>query len=65
MTKDIVIDLHQPRSALLVSNEGVDVKRMRTYKYLGLQLDDKLDWTVNINNLYKEGQSRLFLKVVT
>ena len=32
-----------------VSIEGVDVEAVRTYKYLGLQLDDRLDWTANID----------------
>ena len=31
-----------------------------TYKYLGVHLDNKLDWSVNTDALYKKGQSRLF-----
>lgn len=33
---------------------------VRTYKYLGLQLDDKLDWTANPDTLYRNGQSRRY-----
>ncbi|XP_029301025.1 LOW QUALITY PROTEIN: low-density lipoprotein receptor-related protein 2-like [Cottoperca gobio] len=29
---------------------------VRTDKYLGLQLDDKLDWTANMDTLHKKGQ---------
>lgn len=43
-----------------VSIEGVDVEVVRTYKYLGLQLDNKLDWTANIDTLHRKGQSRLY-----
>uniref|UniRef100_A0A8C4TB68 Reverse transcriptase domain-containing protein n=1 Tax=Erpetoichthys calabaricus TaxID=27687 RepID=A0A8C4TB68_ERPCA len=31
-----------------------------TYKYLGVQLDDKLDWTANTDALCKKGQSWLY-----
>ncbi|KAK3520976.1 hypothetical protein QTP86_011334 [Hemibagrus guttatus] len=43
-TKNMVIDFRQSGPPLLpVSIEGVDVERVRSYRYLGLQLDDKLD----------------------
>lgn len=31
------------------------------YKYLVVQLNNKLDWTPNIHVLYKKGQSHLYL----
>ena len=43
-----------------VSIEGVDVEVVRTYKYLGLQLDDTLDWTANLDAVQRKGQSRLY-----
>ena len=33
---------------------------METYKYLGLWLDNKLDWTSNTKQLYKKAQSRMY-----
>ena len=33
---------------------------VQSYKYLGVQLDNKLDGTGNIDVLYKKGQSRLY-----
>ena len=32
-----------------------------SYKYLGVNLNNKLDWTHNTTALYKKGQSRLYL----
>lgn len=31
-----------------------------TYKYLGVHLDNNLDWSLNTDTLYRKGQSRLF-----
>lgn len=40
-TKEMVVDFQRQRPTLPpVSTEGVDVEVVRTYKYLGVQLDD-------------------------
>ena len=57
----MVVDFRRKKSHLQpVSIEGVDVEVVRTYKYLGLQLDEKLDWTANMEALYRKAQSRLY-----
>ena len=33
---------------------------MQSYRYLGVHLDSKLDWSVNTDAVYRKGQSRLF-----
>ena len=33
---------------------------VQTYKFLGVHLDDKLNWSANAGALYKKGQNRLF-----
>lgn len=38
-------------SLQLISTKGVNVEVVRTYKYMGLQLDDNLDWTANADAL--------------
>ena len=43
----------------LVSVQGKDIEIVDFYKYLGVHLNDKLDWTTDTNVLYKRGQSRL------
>ncbi|KAI3367054.1 hypothetical protein L3Q82_009687, partial [Scortum barcoo] len=39
----------------LVNIQGLDIERVRTYKYLGVHLNNKLDWTDNTDSLYKKG----------
>ncbi|KAI5086634.1 hypothetical protein C0J45_23309 [Silurus meridionalis] len=41
--------------------DGKDIVRADSYKYLGDNLNNKLDWTDNTEAIYKKGQSRLFL----
>ncbi|KAI3358764.1 hypothetical protein L3Q82_014727, partial [Scortum barcoo] len=41
--------------------QGLDIERVRTYKYLGVHLNNKLAWTDNTDSLYKRGQSRLYM----
>ncbi|KAI4874405.1 hypothetical protein NFI96_007552 [Prochilodus magdalenae] len=40
--------------------EGVEVDMVKTYRYLGLHLDERLDWSANTDILYRKGQSRLY-----
>lgn len=60
-TKEMIVDFrrsglcHQP-----VNIHGVDMEVVPTYKYLGVHLDNKLDWSLNTDALFKKGQSRLF-----
>ena len=60
-TKEMVVDFRRSKPALLpVTIEEVNVEVVNTYKYLGVHLDDKLDWSVNTEAIYKKGQSRLY-----
>ena len=60
-TKEMVVDFRRRRPHLQpISIEGSDVEVVRSYKYLGLQLDDKLDWTVNTESIHPKGQGRLY-----
>ncbi|XP_015257803.1 PREDICTED: ladderlectin-like [Cyprinodon variegatus] len=36
-----------------------DIETVESFKYLGFQVNDKLDWTHNSNTLYKKGQNCL------
>lgn len=47
-----VVDFQRTKSHLQhVSIYGVDMDIVRTYKYLGLKLDDRLNWTPNMDPL--------------
>ncbi|XP_051778048.1 uncharacterized protein LOC127526518 [Erpetoichthys calabaricus] len=60
-TKELVVDFRRLRPLMdPVIIKGDCVQRLQTYKYLGVQLDDKLDWTANTDYLCKKGQSRLY-----
>ena len=49
-TKEMVVDFRRSQPPLLpVSIEGVSVEVVNTYKYLGVHLDCKLDWSANID----------------
>ena len=41
---------------------SVSVEVVNTYKYLGVHMDNKLDWSANIDAIYKKGQSRLYFR---
>ena len=60
-TKELVIDFGRsrprPRPVLL---EGAEVEAVQSYKYLGLWLDNKLDWTTHTSHLYRKTQRRLY-----
>lgn len=60
-TKEMVVDFRRSQPQLQpVTIEGDIVEVVETYKYLGLHLDHRLDWSVNTDVLYRKGQSRLY-----
>lgn len=57
-TKEMVVDFRRTRPhPEPVRINGACVEMVQTYKYLGVQLDDRLDWTANTEALCKKGQS--------
>ncbi|KAI3368530.1 hypothetical protein L3Q82_025533, partial [Scortum barcoo] len=60
-TKELVIDFGRsrprPRPVLL---EGAEVEAVDSYRYLGLWIDNKLDWTTHTSHLYGKTQSRMY-----
>lgn len=60
-TKELVVDLRRTKAAVTpISIQGVSVDVVEEYKYLGVYLDNKLDWGKNVDTVYKKGQSRLY-----
>ncbi|KAI4878622.1 hypothetical protein NFI96_001779, partial [Prochilodus magdalenae] len=60
-TKEMVVDFRRARPLTQpVFIEGVEIEMVRTYRYLGLHLDERLDWSANTDILYRKGQSRLY-----
>ena len=61
-TKELIVDFRKTRKHLTpVSIQGVSVDIVEDYKYLGVHIDNKLDWAKNTTALYRKGQSRLYL----
>ena len=61
-TKEMVIDFsHKAPPIATVNIQGGDIEVISVYKYLGVHLNNKLDWSHNTDGLYKKGQSRLHL----
>ncbi|KAI4900662.1 hypothetical protein NFI96_006187, partial [Prochilodus magdalenae] len=60
-TKEMVVDFRKNRSPQApVTIDGEKVEVVGTYKYLGVHLDNKLDWSSNTSAVFRRGQSRLY-----
>ena len=53
-TKELVVDFrrvkHSPPAP--VNIQGMDIEIVRSYKYLGVPLNNKLDWTDHTHAIY-------------
>lgn len=61
-TREMVVDFRKKKEAQLtpVTIQGADVEVVQSYKYLGVHLDNRLEWSGNMDAVYKKGQSRLY-----
>ena len=60
-TKELVIDFGRSRPKLRpVLLEGAEVEAVDSYKYLGLWLENKLDWSIHTSHLYGKTQGRMY-----
>ncbi|KAI3353469.1 hypothetical protein L3Q82_019997, partial [Scortum barcoo] len=60
-TREMVIDFRRkkmPSQPLRIRGEVVD--EVEDYKYLGVVIDNRLDWKSNTEAVYKKGMSRLY-----
>ena len=48
-------------SSSQVNTQGTDIEMVTSYKFLGVHLNNKLDWTDHTAASFKKGQSRLYL----
>jgi len=59
-TKELVVDFRKQRTRPNpFSINGTEVDIVDEYKYLGVHIENKLDWTKNTEAVSKKGQSRL------
>ena len=60
-TKEMVVDFRRTRTKLnTISILGEEVEVVEGYRYLGVHLDNRLDWKCNTEAVYRKGQSRLY-----
>ena len=58
-TKEMILDFRQntvPPPPIFIN--GAEVERVTEYKYLGVVLDNKLEWSSNFDNILKKLDSR-------
>ena len=61
-TKELVVDFCRHRQPCTQVNIlGTDIEMVTSYKYLGVHLNNKLDWTDHTAATYKKDPSRLYL----
>ena len=64
-TKEMFIDFRKIRSydPLVIMNEGVEA--VENYKYLGVYIDNQLNFSHNVNHVYKKAVQRLhFVRIL-
>ena len=55
-TKELVVDFRRRKSApTTISINGETVEVVQDYKYLGVHLDNKLNWAKNSDAVYRKG----------
>ena len=60
-TKELVVDFRRSKTPCQsVCIDGEEIETVQTCKYMGVLLDNKLEWSANIEAVYRRGQSRLF-----
>ena len=60
-TKEMVVHFGRKRKTPTpITIRGEEVEIVDRYKYLGVHINNKLDWKHNTEALYRKGQSRLF-----
>lgn len=60
-TGKIVVDFRRNKSCIstfVIKDE--DVRIVRQYKYIGIIIDDRLEWTVNTEACYKKAHQRMY-----
>ena len=60
-TKELIIDFRKKKEEAVpvtINNQKIEI--VESYKYLGVHLDNKLNWKENTGVLVKKAQSRLF-----
>ena len=60
-TKELMMDSRQSRKPPTpITIQGVEIETVDLYKFLGVHINNKLDWSDNTEALYRKSQSRLF-----
>src|SRR4029434_1401221 len=63
-TKELVVDYRRSkkRAPTPITIREQEVEAVDNYKFLGVHINNKLDWTDNTEALYRKGQSNLYFR---
>ena len=60
-TKEMIVDFRkQQRKHPLIHIDGTVVERVVSFKFLGVHITDKLNWSTHTDSVVKKAQQRLF-----
>ena len=60
-TKELIIDFRIKKDPLLpIQIKNQDVNQVTSYKYLGVTIDNKLQWDEHASNIYKKANKRIY-----
>ena len=60
-TKELIIDFRIKKDPLLsIKIKGQDVTEVNSYKYLGVTIDNKLQWDEHASNTFKKANKRVY-----
>jgi len=61
--QELVVDFKRSKTPCQsVCIEEEEIETMQSYKYLGVVLDNKLEWSANIDTVYRKRQNLFFLR---
>ena len=60
-TKEIVFDFRKTRGEIEPVNiDGIDIETVTDHRYLGIHIDNRLNWNINTQKLCSKANQRIY-----